>query len=365
MNDDHLDIRRFDFDLPRDLIAQEPAARRDRSRLLVVDRAGGGIRHHHFHEIGDLLPAGGRLYRNNASVLPARLHGFRPTGGAVECLLLSPGAEPNQWRCFLKPAKKLPPGTGFGLDGEYRAEVVRVLENGERLVAFSPQRDEPVTTLAERIGKVPLPPYIQRDKNDPRQALDRERYETVYADKSRPVAAAAPTAGLHFTPELIGALENAGFSFHEVTLHVGAGTFQPIQTERISDHRIHHEIYEIPAQTRAGLTAAQAGPRIAVGTTSVRALEDYARKCDHAETDNRTRPFLAEADLFLYPPATFAVTDALITNFHLPRSSLLCLVAAFLAPGRLDGIEWLREIYAEAVAEKYRFYSYGDAMLIL
>ncbi len=365
MSEDHLDIRRFDFHLPVELIAQEPAARRDRSKLLVVDRNTGGISHHHFHEIGELLPANGRLYRNNASVLPARLRGFRPTGGAVECLLLSPGADPTQWRCFVKPGKKLPPGSRFGLEEHYTAEIVRVLENGERLVAFYPQRDESGTDLARHVGGIPLPPYIQRDREDPRKDLDRERYETVYADKSKPVAAAAPTAGLHFTPELLTGLQGAGFSFHEVTLHVGAGTFQPIKTERVSDHRIHREIYEIPPETRASLDSAESGQRIAVGTTTVRALEDFARKRKSLPLKEDRGAFLAEADLFLYPPARFAFTDAMITNFHLPRSSLLCLVSAFLAPGRLDGIEWLRDIYREAVSRQYRFYSYGDAMLIL
>ncbi len=360
---ENLATHRFDYPLPGELIAQEPLERRDRSRLLVVERDSGRLQHREFREIGDLLPAGGRLFRNNASVLPARLRGFRPTGGAVECLLLAPADGPNEWRCLLKPGKKLPPGATFGIEGAYRAEVLEVLEPGERRIRFFLERDASVTALANRLGEIPLPPYIRRDREDPRRDMDRQRYETVYASRDRQVAVAAPTAGLHFTPELLDALRDRGFSTAEITLHVGAGTFQPIQTERISDHAIHREVYEIPASTRRLLESPPDETRIAVGTTTVRALEDYARR--RRPTDDPDSPFTAEADLYLFPPSDFALTDVLITNFHLPRSTLLCLVAAFLDPGGTAGIEWLREIYAEAVARRYRFYSYGDAMLIL
>ncbi len=360
---DNLATSRFDYPLPEELIAQEPSERRDRSRLLVVERGSGRLHHRAFREIGDYLPAGGRLYRNNASVLPARLRGFRAGGGAVECLLLRPGERPDEWRCLVKPGKKLSPGTSFGVEGEYRAEIVDVFEGGERRVRFLLERDPGVIALANRLGEVPLPPYIRRDPEDPRREMDRRRYETVYASRERQVAVAAPTAGLHFTPELLDALRDRGFSTAEITLHVGAGTFQPIQTEHISDHAIHREIYEIPPETRRLLETPGNEPRIAVGTTTVRALEDYGRR--RAQAADPESPFTAEADLFLYPPAHFELTDALITNFHLPRSTLLCLVASFLTPGGTGGIEWLKEIYAEAVARRYRFYSYGDAMLIV
>ncbi len=361
-----METRLFDYPLPGELIAQEPLQRRDQSRLLVVDRQSGAISHRTFREIGDLLPPGGCLFRNNASVLPARLRGFLPTGGAVECLLLSPGARPHNWRCMVRPGRKLQPGASFGLDGEYRAEILNVLDEGERLIAFSLEKDATVTALANRLGEVPLPPYIRREKDDPRITMDRDRYETVYANQDRRVSAAAPTAGLHFTPQLLEELERMNFTSAEITLHVGAGTFQPIKTERVADHAIHREIYEIPPETLEILQAPQPAPRIAVGTTTVRTLEDYARRRGTIPASPLPgSPFTAEADLFLYPPARFALTDVMITNFHLPRSTLLCLVSAFLTPGETRGIAWLKDIYAEAVARRYRFYSYGDAMLIL
>ncbi len=364
MTEGALDTRQFDFPLPEELIAQEPVPERDDARLFVVDRKTGEVGHRRFREIVDLLPRNAGLFRNNASVLPARLHGFRPTGGAVECLLLGPGAEPGQWRCLLKPGKKLPPGTAFGIDGEYRAEVVRPLDRGERLVAFSLERDASVPELANRLGEIPLPPYIRRQRDDPRKVMDRERYETVYADPGRRVAAAAPTAGLHFTPDLLQALAQRGLHAWEITLHVGAGTFQPIKTDRIAEHRIHREFYEIPEATRRILDAEAPGPRVAIGTTTVRTLEDYARR-RHTSPPAPGGNYAVEADLFLYPPARFELTDIMVTNFHLPRSTLLCLVAAFLSPGDTRGVAWLKQLYAEAVARRYRFYSYGDAMLIL
>lgn len=246
-------------------------------------------------------------------------------------------------------------------------------------VAFT-TRESDILAVANRIGEMPLPPYIAGHDNDAARAIDRERYQTVYADRAHQVAAAAPTAGLHFTPELLTRLAAQGITTADLTLHVGLGTFRPIATARVEEHPIHREVYEIPATTQQALLATK-GRRIAVGTTSVRTIEDFlVRQPDAARWSGLTsrrservgvnalhpdQPYLAEADIFIYPPRDFRGVDALITNFHQPRSTLLCLVSAFLVPGSADGIAWLKEIYAEAVAREYRFFSYGDAMLIL
>ncbi len=356
----------FDYDLPARLIAQTPAQRRDESRLLVVHRAGRRIEHRHFRELGDYLRPGDTLFRNNAAVIPARLHARRPTGGDVECLLLRPAAPSadlraqfcNEWWCLLRPGKKLPVGATFALPGEFSATV---LESGDgtALVSFEvPQGD--ILAVADRIGDMPLPPYIERHESADERRLDRERYQTVYADRARTVAAAAPTAGLHFTPELLARLAAAGVQFADLTLHVGLGTFRPITAETIEQHDIHRETYEVPTATQRALFS-PTGRRIAVGTTSVRSIEDYLARHRHASTQD----YVGEADIFIYPPRPFSGVDALLTNFHQPRSTLLCLVAAFLTPGSTDGIGWLKDIYGEAVAHDYRFFSYGDAMLIL
>lgn len=361
----------FDYTLPPELIAQQPAARRDASRLLVVDRRTRTLQHRTFRDLPEFIRSGDLLIRNTARVLPARLFARRPSGGQVECLLLRPsGDDPRRWWCLLRPGRKLPIGARFGRDGEFSAAVIEKSPSAECLVEFTPERaTESVTALAERLGSMPLPPYITRDEAaDPtadlaRATEDRERYQTVFARQEHTVAVAAPTAGLHFTPELIAALAARGAEFADVVLHVGLGTFRPIETEFVGDHPIHRERIEIPAPARAALETPRAGRRIAVGTTSVRTTEFYARHPDR--TRDLDRSFRAEADLFLYPPAEFNLVDALITNFHLPRSTLLCLVAAFLTPGSTAGVAWLHEIYANAVAERYRFLSYGDAMLII
>ncbi|MBI2513581.1 MAG: S-adenosylmethionine:tRNA ribosyltransferase-isomerase [Opitutae bacterium] len=414
----------FDYPLPEHLIAQTPAQQRDASRLLVVHRAERRIEHRHFREIGDYLRAGDTLFRNNAAVIPARLHARRPTGGAVECLLLRPvefaagttalenqnsrSAVPGipgnphsafripqsaEWWCLLRPGRKLPPGETFALAGHFTATVREKNAEGLFRVAFACESASDILGVANRIGEMPLPPYIGERHDDTDRARDRERYQTVYADRAHQVAAAAPTAGLHFTPQLLAQLAGAGVRFADVTLHVGLGTFRPIAAEHVEDHVIHREIYEVPAATQTALFASArsaadasadtasaaatpalaSGPtsasarapsaarRIAVGTTSLRTLEDFRRR----HTAPLGRDFLGEADIFIHPPATFAAVDALITNFHQPRSTLLCLVAAFLAPGSTDGVAWSREIYAEAAARGYRFLSYGDAMLIV
>lgn len=359
-------IDRFDYHLPPERIAQEPAARRDASRLMVVDRASRQVTHSTFAQIGEFLPAKARFFRNNAAVLKARLFGARPGGGKVECLLLQPAEDALTWWCLLKPGKKTLLAGRFGRAGEFFAEVLAAGANGNYQVRFTPERDESIPALAERLGVMPLPPYIERAEDDPRRESDNERYQTVYADYTRQLAVAAPTAGLHFTPELIAALEAAGASFHDLTLQVGIGTFHPVQTEHVEDHQIHHEWYDIPAHVLAQLQTARPGPRVAVGTTSVRSIEDALRRIMREPAGLTAAGHIqAEADIYIYPPHEFLGIDHMITNFHLPKSTLLCLVAAFLTPGSEDGIEWLKELYAEAIARQYRFYSYGDAMLIL
>ena len=351
----------FDYDLPPRLIAQVPAARRDQSRLLVVDRATRTLLHRTFADLPEFLRAGDTLFRNNAAVLPARLHARRPTGGQVECFLLRPADGGPTWRCLIKPGKKLPVGATFAHEtGAFSGEIVSKETDGSTLVKFTTRDGEPITAVASRLGDVPLPPYIAR-ADDSRRAEDLERYQTVYADRTHPVAVAAPTAGLHFTPELLAKLGGQGVRTAEVTLHVGLGTFKPITTENIEAHDIHRELYELPVATQRALFPPLAGRRIAVGTTTVRSVEDYLA----THTAPTGQPHVAEAGLFIYPPRLFRGVDALITNFHQPRSTLLCLTAAFLTPGATEGIAWLREIYAEAIAREYRFFSYGDAMLIL
>ena len=352
----------FDYPLPSHLIAQTPASRRDASRLLVVDRTSHTVAHHTFADLPQFLRPGDCLFRNNAAVLPARLQAQRPTGGAVECFLLrpDPARGDDAWWCLLRPGKKLPVGATFARDGAFTGTVLAKEDDGAALVRFSTPAGESIVTVANRLGDIPLPPYIERPDPAAERARDLERYQTVYADRARQVAVAAPTAGLHFTPELLATLTAQGIGTADVTLHVGLGTFRPIMTDHVEDHAIHRELYELPPATQRALFT-PSGRRVAVGTTTVRSVEDFLA---HHRAP-RAEPHFAEAGIYLYPPRHFLGVDALITNFHQPRSTLLCLVSAFLAPGSTDGIAWLKEIYAEAVAREYRFLSYGDAMLIL
>lgn len=357
----------FDYELPPGLIAQTPAARRDHSRLLVVDRVSRTLSHRTFADLEEFLRPGDTLFRNNAAVLPARLRAQRPTGGQVECFLLRPVDGGQVWRCLVKPGKKLPMGATFSHPtGAFSGEIVAKEPDGSAQVRFTTREGEPITSVAGRLGEVPLPPYIERPAGS-RRAEDLERYQTVYADRAHPVAVAAPTAGLHFTPELLAQLTAQGVRTAEVTLHVGLGTFKPITTDSIEEHQIHRELYELPATTQAALFPPLPGRRIAVGTTTVRSVEDFlsAHSAPTALSLSKGIPHCAEAGIFIYPPRLFRGVVVLITNFHQPRSTLLCLTAAFLSPGLTDGIAWLQEIYAEAKAREYRFLSYGDAMLIL
>ena len=335
----------FDYALPEELIAQTPIERRDASRLLCLDKATGEFSHHHFYELPDFLKPGDCLILNNSRVLPARLLGKRlPGGGACEVLLLIDRGE-QTWECIVRPGKHLRAGArmSFG-DGELTAEVTQVLEGGNRMVRFS--YEGIFLEVLEHLGKMPLPPYIREELQD------RERYQTVYSKVNG--SAAAPTAGLHFTPELLGRIQEKGVKLGYVTLHVGLGTFRPVKEEDITDHDMHSEYCVIPQETADLIneTKANGGRVICVGTTSCRTIESWAKEDGHMEAS------AGWTDIFIYPGYKFKVMDALVTNFHLPQSTLIMLVSA------LAGREHVLAAYEEAVRERYRFFSFGDAMFI-
>ncbi|HVT72480.1 MAG TPA: S-adenosylmethionine:tRNA ribosyltransferase-isomerase [Lacunisphaera sp.] len=292
---------------------------------------------------------------------PSPVSGPSPQGSTDSALRPPPSED---WWCLLRPGRKLPVGAEFGLAGFFNATVREKSPDGTARVSFGTAGHD-ILAVANRIGEMPLPPYIGERHSDEERAFDRDRYQTVYADRGHQVAAAAPTAGLHFTPELLARLAAQGVATVDLTLRVGLGTFRPITAANVEDHVIHREVYEIPAATRRALHDTK-GRRVAVGTTSVRSIEDFlAKHPEPAGADGATPGHVDEAAIFIHPPASFRGVDALITNFHQPRSTLLCLVSAFLSPGSADGIAWLKEIYAEAILREYRFFSYGDAMLIL
>jgi S-adenosylmethionine:tRNA ribosyltransferase-isomerase len=343
-----MDTSQFDYELPGELIAQEPAEPRDTSRLLVLDRGTGRWADRIFSELPDLLRPGDCLVANQSRVMPARLLGTDRAGRAVELLLLRP-LGPERWEALVRPGHRCPVGTRVELAGGAAcAEIAGEGAAGARVVAIG--APWPVRELLERHGLPPLPPYIARHRAP--KPEDRERYQTVYARDDGSVA--APTAGLHFTPELLARLAPRGIAVHYLTLHVGPGTFRPLRASRVEEHRMDAEPVEIPEATaRAVQEARREGRRVvAVGTTTTRALEWAAAE------DGRVRPGAGAADLFIRVGHRFRVVDALVTNFHLPRSTLLVLVAA------LAGRELILRAYQHAVAARYRFYSYGDAMLI-
>jgi S-adenosylmethionine:tRNA ribosyltransferase-isomerase len=351
-------ISDFDYPLDEGLIAQEPLSQRSSSRLMVLDRVSGRTSHHIFDELPGLLREGDLLVLNDTRVIAAKFFCRRGTGGKIEALFLRETA-PGEWNVLLKGANRCKIGEELLLEASSSVRL-RLLENpGEGQWSLAVEPPLPAAEILESAGSVPLPPYIHRVAGSPSDAPDRARYQTVYAEK--PGAVAAPTAGLHFTPELFDALAHRGIETTRVTLHVGLGTFSPVKCENLAQHVMHREWYELSAGTAEKINAVRrAGRRIvAVGTTSVRVLETAAAKAsgDLHEDSGWT-------NLFLYPPADFRVVGAMVTNFHLPRSTLLMLVAAFCSPGELRGLETIKSAYAEAERMRYRFFSYGDAMLI-
>ena len=334
----------FYFDLPPELIAQTPLERRDASRLLTLDKVTGETRHMHFYDLPKLLRPGDCLVLNDSRVLPARLLGHRETGGACEVLLLIDRGE-KVWECLVRPGKKLHTGArmSFG-DGALTAQVVGEVEGGNRLVRF--EYDGIFLETLERLGKMPLPPYIKEELED------GERYQTVYSRVTG--SAAAPTAGLHFTKELLEQVQAMGVKLCYVTLHVGLGTFRPVKAEDLEDHEMHSEYCIVPQETAEIIneTKASGGRVICVGTTSCRTIESWAADDGHMEAK------AGWTNIFIYPGYRFKVLDGLITNFHLPESTLIMLVSA------LAGREHVLAAYEEAVRERYRFFSFGDAMFI-
>lgn len=334
----------FDFYLPEELIAQTPLERRDSSRLLTLDKHTGETGHHHFFDLPGFLKAGDCLVLNNSRVLPARLIGHRPTGGVCEVLLLSDKGG-NLWECLVRPGRKLKPGAQviFG-DGQLTATIEAEVEDGKRLVRFHYQGI--FLEILEQLGKMPLPPYIKAELQD------NERYQTVYSKVVG--SAAAPTAGLHFTPELLQKIREMGVKVCYITLHVGLGTFRPVKAENILEHEMHSEFCEISQETADIIneTRKNGGRVICVGTTSCRTIESFA--ADDGTMTARS----GWTNIFIYPGYQFKALDALITNFHLPQSTLIMLVSA------LAGREHVLAAYQEAVEQRYRFFSFGDAMLI-
>ena len=334
----------FYFDLPEELIAQTPIEQRDHARLLHLDKKTGTLEHRHFYEITDYLHPGDCLVLNDSRVLPARLIGTRPTGGSVELVLLRDLGEGN-WECLSRPGRKTRPGAeiSFG-NGELKATVLDVIEGGNRIIHF---RYEGIfLEVLERLGKMPLPPYIKEELQD------AERYQTVYSRELG--SAAAPTAGLHFTKELLRRVEEQGVKVCYVTLHVGLGTFRPVKEEDIEDHPMHAEFCMVPEDTARIVTETKrnGGKIVAVGTTSCRTLESFSA------SDGSLQACSGWTNIFIYPGYTFKCIDSLITNFHLPESTLIMLVSA------LAGRENILNAYQEAIRERYKFFSFGDAMYI-
>ena len=340
----------YDYELPKELIAQDPAEPRDSSRLMVVHRGNGATEDRIFHDIPEYLNTGDLLVLNDTRVLPARVEGVKKSsaehGAHVEIFFLNPGGAPNEWTALVRPGRKLPEGTKVALDAQTEVTVGARLEDGLRTLIFAEDADP--LAIIHKFGKTPLPHYITETHAEP------ERYQTVYAKAEKENSVAAPTAGLHFTPELLQKLEAKGVHHSFVTLRVGLGTFRPVKAENIADHIMHEEFCEIPPETAEAINAAKArgGRVVAVGTTVVRTLESFAARY------GKIVPGALDTRLFISPGFEFKVVDALITNFHLPMSTLLMLVSAF------GGYDTMMDAYNEAVRKRYRFFSFGDSMFI-
>jgi len=338
----------FDYDLPPGSIAQTPLEPRDSSRLLVMDRYSGALEHAIFRDLGKYLSPGDLLVLNQTRVIPARIYAHKPSGGRIEVLLLRPGGDRLTWECLVG-GKGLSAGRSLIIENGPAAEIMEVLEGSRRRIRFA----EPIEPFLPRVGNVPLPPYIHEPLKDP------ERYQTIYAQD--PGSAAAPTAGLHFTPRLMDELQGKGIGFAYVTLHVGLDTFAPVTEDDPTVHEIHTEWCDLPKETadKINITRQAHGRVVAVGTTTVRTLESAAKQSLLVDRRSQLKPSTGNTDLFIMPGHTFRVVDGLITNFHLPKSTLIMLVSAFA------GRESILHAYGVAREDGYRFYSFGDAMLIL
>ncbi len=353
----------FDYHLPQELIAQHPLPQRDTSRLLVLYRDTGRVEHRRFHDLVNFLQTGDVLVLNNSRVIPARLRGVNArTGGVFEILLTEENAT-NDWWAMLKPGKRARVGTEIEIRDpnskiqKLAATVVATNEEGHRRLHFQGGRN--ILDMLDELGEVPLPPYINREDAS-ELTQDKHRYQTVFAHAAGSVA--APTAGLHFTDELLVAIRERGVDIHFVTLHVGLGTFAPVKAESLAGHTMHHERFALSDTTARAVNEAKARGRrvITVGTTSMRVLETVAQ-----QNQKHLIAGSGRTDIFIHPPFAFQIAAGLVTNFHLPCSTLLMLVSAFAAPGQTRGREMILAAYAEAIKERYRFFSYGDAMLIL
>ncbi|HEX3857332.1 MAG TPA: tRNA preQ1(34) S-adenosylmethionine ribosyltransferase-isomerase QueA [Verrucomicrobiae bacterium] len=354
-------IADFDFTLPPELIAQQPAPQRDESRLLVLRRNDGRVEHRKFRDFLEFLRAGDVLVLNNSRVIPARLRGVNAkSGGKLEMLLIEENA-PNDWWAMLRPGKNARIGTQIILRNtedvprKIIATVLELNEEGHRRLKFSGTPD--ISRELDSLGEIPLPPYIERKVLQPE---DKERYQTVFAKPKGSVA--APTAGLHFTEKILAEIRARGVKICFVTLHVGLGTFSSVKTETLAAHKMHAERFEVGEEAVRGVNEAKKSSNrvIAVGTTTVRVLESVA-----AQNNGKLNVYAGKTNIFIFPPFQFQIVDALLTNFHLPCSTLLMLASAFASPEKIRGREMVLSAYAEAIRERYRFFSYGDAMLIL
>ncbi len=347
-----MNISEFDYELPENLIAQLPADKRENSKMLVLDKNNKTIEHKHFFDITDYIDSNSILVLNNTKVLPARLYGTKETGAKIEVFLLEAQNKTNYWSCLIKPSKRVKPDNIITISEELKVRPIKRLEDdGEWLVELIHEGD--LFEILHKVGNIPLPPYIERKlKSDELKQFDMERYQTVYAKDEGSVA--APTAGLHFTQEILEKLKAKGVEIVYVTLNVGLGTFRPVKCENILEHKMHSETFEITQEAADKINSAKAQGKklIAVGTTTVRTLETAYKKygCLKACHDH--------SELFIYPPYEFKIINSLITNFHLPKSTLLMLVSA------LAGKDFIFNAYKEAIKNEYRFFSYGDCMLI-
>lgn len=360
-------LSEFNYNLPKELIAQKPISPRDHSRLLFLDRKNKAIKHRKFYNIEKYLNKGDVIVLNNSKVIPARLYGHKKTGGKVELLLSKPiNREESIWECILK-IKNPKIGQNLEFDENLRGKIFKNYGEGLFKIKFNIDKGG-LEKILKKIGDTPLPPYI-KSSSFAKASADKEKtkneYQTVYADNKKQGSIACPTAGLHFTRKLINKLKKKGIEFEFVTLHVGLGTFKAVKTKKIEDHKIHSEYAEVEERTIKNIVQAKKNGKriIACGTTSIRTLETVIPK--YLDSKFKIKPFFGEIDTFIYPGYKFKIIDGIITNFHLPKTTLLMLISAFISKDKKIGIKIIKNAYKEAIIQEYRFYSFGDAMVIL